>query len=549
MLSLLTLALLAQINSPNGTQPGDLDGGALVLGGITRCRNCHDRDITAEPTLYTPFDGWVSTMMANAVRDPLFRAALTVANQDAPGIGSWCLRCHSPAGWVQGNVTPDGAALYGPDLEGITCEACHRSIVPDGGVPLLGNAQLTWEYGNDKYGPYENISSPAHEGSPSSFTGSSELCGQCHQVQNPIGPWRSADGGILAANFPLDTTYEEWKQSGFARDPKDAGFMSCADCHMARFNPDGGGFLVGKLGPERLAPRRHILVGGNLWGLKAVQAANPNLAQWAEQFAETEALVKQTLAAAAKVELVLPTVPVTASVTKVKVKVKNLTGHKLPSGYADGRRVVVQLKLDGVPVRGIFDGGALVDEAQARVYEILHGKVGVGPEEHLALHDTVVKDSRIPPRGFVATNATRPYGVDWFDLPDGGFSNEDSVDLDVQLPDTATDGQSLQIEAVLLFQATTPHYVQFLAQENRTDDAGRVLLDAWRATGEGAPVELSRASGSITVSRPTDAGGGSGGGGGSGVVPGPCGCSTGGQLSLFALLVFALTQRARRRVR
>ena len=41
-------------------------------------------------------------MMAQAGRDPLFWAALDVANNDVPGIGDFCLRCHSPAGWLDG---------------------------------------------------------------------------------------------------------------------------------------------------------------------------------------------------------------------------------------------------------------------------------------------------------------------------------------------------------------------------------------------------------------------------------------------------------------
>jgi hypothetical protein len=363
-------------------------------------------------------------------------------------------------------------------------------------------------------------------------------------VQNPIGPWRGPDGGTLAANFPLDTTYEEWKQSAFARDPQDAGFQSCADCHLPRFNPDGGNFTIGKTGPKRPAPRRHILVGGNLWGLRAVQAANPELSVFSDQFAETESWVKKNLASAAKLELTAPTDPISGDTARVTVKVQNLTGHKLPSGYADGRRVVVQLRVDGAPVLGAFDGGTLLDGA-ARVYEIQHGRVGTGPEEHLALHDTVVRDSRLPPRGFLPTAATRPIGVSWFDLPDGGLSNADSFQVDVPLP-AGSNGAQVAIEAVLLFQSTTPHYVNFLAAENRSDDAGQVLLDVWRATGEAAPVEMVRAQATVTLSRPDATGGGAGGdGGGGGVVgkTGPCGCGAAPGSAVIALLLFALTRR------
>ena len=35
-------------------------------------------------------------MMTNGVRDPLFRAALVIANKDANYGGDLCIRCHSP---------------------------------------------------------------------------------------------------------------------------------------------------------------------------------------------------------------------------------------------------------------------------------------------------------------------------------------------------------------------------------------------------------------------------------------------------------------------
>lgn len=548
-LLLVGLCAQAQVPAGKGTQPGELDGGALVLGAVARCKSCHDRDLTAEPTLYLPFDGWVSTMMGNATRDPLFRAALTVANQDVPGIGSWCLRCHSPTAWVFGRTTPaDGSALETLDHEGVTCEVCHRSIVPAGepGAPFVFNAQLYWEPGNTRYGPYPNIASPGHDGAQSAFTGSSELCGQCHQVQNPLVPWRAADGGLLGPSFPLDTTYEEWKQSDYARLPPDAGFLSCADCHMPRFVGDGGLYPVGKTGPYRAAPRRHVFTGGNLWGLRAVQAANPELAQWSEQFAETEAQALATLRSAAELRLELPFEGPTGPVATVRVRVRNLTGHKLPSGYGDSRRAVVQLLVDGVPVAGRFDGGALLDEGMARVYEVVHGRAGLGPQEHLALHDTVVKDSRLPPRGLRATPATAPVGVAWYALPDGGLSDEDVFDVKLPMPEGLADGALVRLEAKLLYQSTTPHYVQFLRDENRTDDAGQLLHRLWRETGEAAPVEMARAGATLAWMGPSGGGGGAGGAGGGGST-GPATCACVGAPGSLGLLALAALLGVRRR--
>ena len=63
-----------------------------------------------------PSTTWAGSMMANAGRDPIFWAALDVANNDLPGIGEWCLRCHSPSGWLDGRVTPPAGSADGCSL-------------------------------------------------------------------------------------------------------------------------------------------------------------------------------------------------------------------------------------------------------------------------------------------------------------------------------------------------------------------------------------------------------------------------------------------------
>jgi hypothetical protein len=548
LIGLLATTAWAQVIPPGkGSQP-DWDSGTPIESAFNRCRNCHDRDNTFEPTLYMPFDGWVSSMMGNSERDPLFRAAVTVANQDVKDIGQWCLRCHSPQAYITGHTLPADAGAFAPiDFEGVTCDICHRSIVPanEPGAPYVGNAQLYLDTSVKKYGPYPDLLNSGHEGALSPFTGTSELCGQCHSVHNPIGAWLALDGGTLGARFPLDTTYEEWKGSSFATLPKDAGYASCADCHLPRFStPDGGTmFKTAKLGNFHEKPRRHVLAGGNVWGLLAVQAANPDIAtEFSEQFAVTRDFALQNLHDAAELTLSVPSAAIAGTPVTAVVRVTNRSGHKLPTGYADGRRVVVQLLVDGEVVTGGFDAGALLLDSQSRVYEVLHGRAGVGVEEHLALHDAIAKDSRIPPSGFISTPETAPVGVAWFDLPDGGFRDYDETSFTVPLKATLADRAKVKVTARLMFQSTTPEYVEFLAAANHTDDGGRALLDIYNATGRGAPTEMSTAEAIVTVSRTDTVDGGGGGagggaGGGGGDLKGNCGCSAGPGVFALALLL------------
>jgi hypothetical protein len=62
-----------------GSQPGE----SGTLEGSRRCGNCHaGYDRTIEP-----YTNWEGSMMAQAQRDPLYRACMAVANQDAPDSG------------------------------------------------------------------------------------------------------------------------------------------------------------------------------------------------------------------------------------------------------------------------------------------------------------------------------------------------------------------------------------------------------------------------------------------------------------------------------
>src|SRR5690606_4115894 len=119
----------------NGTQPLQLTND---LAAPRTCNGCHGG--YAE---YAPTDTWAGSMMANAMRDPLFLAALTVAEQDIPGSGELCIRCHTPRGWLFGRAEPtDGTGLQPDDYEGVQCDFCHRMTDGPSGERHIGNGQF-----------------------------------------------------------------------------------------------------------------------------------------------------------------------------------------------------------------------------------------------------------------------------------------------------------------------------------------------------------------------------------------------------------------------
>jgi hypothetical protein len=191
--------------------PGSQPGESGVLESPDKCKICHGGyDIKVEPTF-----NWTGSMMAQAARDPLYEACLTISNQDVPFSGDLCIRCHSPEGWLGGRSTPtDGSALTGSDKEGIHCDFCHRMVKPTTigtnpypfdqfytnntysadqqylntltSLPISpGNGSYLVDSDNSKRGPFSDAG-PKHKFFYSPYHSQSEMCGTCHDVSNPV---------------------------------------------------------------------------------------------------------------------------------------------------------------------------------------------------------------------------------------------------------------------------------------------------------------------------------------------------------------------------
>ncbi|MFZ9012300.1 MAG: Ig-like domain-containing protein, partial [Anaerohalosphaeraceae bacterium] len=138
-------------------QPGTQPFEAGTLNSPEACEVCHGGyDASMEP-----YFNWQGSMMAQASIDPLFKANMEIANQDAPDSGDLCLRCHLPRGWLQGRSVPtDGSAMLSADESGVSCDLCHRmldpiyepSVSPIEDVDILaGLSNPTLEFGNGMY--------------------------------------------------------------------------------------------------------------------------------------------------------------------------------------------------------------------------------------------------------------------------------------------------------------------------------------------------------------------------------------------------------------
>jgi MYXO-CTERM domain-containing protein len=509
------MVLASQADGFGGTQPNALSN---PISPSSSCATCHGSSTTGG----LPNDAYRGTMMDLASVDPLFEAALEIAFADSPAAAELCVRCHTPTGWLGGRSTPtNGAALTLADKHGISCDICHRAVVPtafpgDGGpIPadggglgadgggdaggasptidesllLLENTQLFLRDDNVKNGPYDPTGpnpAPAttHGMTQYPLLTDSRLCAHCHEVTNPILTRKTIDGTDTGVPMPIERTYTEWKNSRFSGPDGE----TCQECHMKAGNgPDATS------GPSR-AIRSHEIVGGNTVAPHLVayfQGTNP-LPHWPQDLsADAERITTEArrMLAEESADLTAESASGGLSDGSLTVRLTNKTGHKLPTGYAEGRRMWVAHEVKagdgtvtaktGTPDPATFD--VMAGEEPERVWEIKLGQSGVGESFHFALADVVFKDNRIPPEGFVATPDIAPVGHDYPDLGGGILAHYD----DVELPLGELPCYPAEVTVTVYFQAVSGEYFRFLRDNAPTK--GPLLAQAFAATGVGGP--------------------------------------------------------------
>lgn len=113
--------------------PGVQPAQGVAIESPGRCFNCHQDENNG----VTLGHEWKGSMMAQAARDFLFWACMTVSGQDSiwaigtPNAMDLCERCHFPEGWIEDRSDPPNATLMtGSDFDGLHCDVCHRMYNP-----------------------------------------------------------------------------------------------------------------------------------------------------------------------------------------------------------------------------------------------------------------------------------------------------------------------------------------------------------------------------------------------------------------------------------
>jgi len=508
-----------------GTQPFEH---GPELAASTDCATCHGNYDTAKE----PYFNWRGSMMANASRDLLFEANMAIANQDAANSGDLCLRCHLPRGWLGGRSVPtDGSRMVAADGDGVSCALCHSmtdpvyqaGISPTNDLAVL--AALTFpgtNYGNGMFvidpsgvrrGPRSDASM-GHASLGSAFHRSAAFCGTCHDVSNPVftkdanGVYQlntmNAHAGVFSPHFiaPVERTYSEWLHSdynstngvfapAFAGNRPEGRVSTCQHCHMRSTSGFAANTNINPLILERDDMAIHDMTGGSTWmpamltNLFPGQVSQPAI----QAGIERATYLLQHAASLA----------VADTGAQLKVTVTNECGHKLPTGYPEGRRVWLNVQFfddAGNPVgdeSGAYNTntGVLTREG-AKIYEVHPGidtniaaVLGFPADAslHFVLNNKIYEDNRIPPRGFMnaafAAFGGEPVGHPYED----GQYWDDTL---YPLPTEAT-----RAEVKLYYQSTSKEFIEFLRDENRTNTKGQELYSLWATNGKCPPTLMA----------------------------------------------------------
>jgi hypothetical protein len=394
----------------------------------------------------------------------------------------------------------------------------------------------------------------------SRFHKSKYFCASCHDVSNPVLANLENEGsGLLPSEamsassyFHVERTFSEFMLSAYGQQGGAAGIgpyapavfntstannyiSRCQDCHM----PDGVGKAASQ-GGAILRPTNstahpnsgqpvHDLTGGNVWVSRILASAitgsanydvtnfnllrqGPNILTLdltqgtglsAPELLAGANRAAQQLEKAATIEAI----SYDLGANTLAFRIQNQTGHKLISGFPEGRRMFINIRaydgnnallyevnpydsaaatLKGLnyPYQSGFDIPAPAALSATEIYmdELVYEMkpsstiTGEGTTFHFVLGTGRYKDNRIPPMGFdidgAAARLSEPVwqGVartDYFTAEEyaGGY---DEVSL--YIPPGAA-----RIEVGLYYQTTSREYVEFLRDEINGNPNNRTL--------------------------------------------------------------------------
>ncbi len=425
-----------------------------LFAGSGECLMCHDSQQNLQGQSVGIIQDWRATMMANAARDPFWRAKVSheglVNPEHKEELENVCTRCHAPTG--NENAHYNGQALYSIEemvsdpiaMDGVQCSVCHQ--IPE---ESLGNFSGTFLIGTNKeiFGPYENpltgpmINFTGYTPVHSAHIRDSRLCASCHTlITNSV----DNNGNLTGNQFVEQAIYQEWENSSFS-----AMGESCQTCHVPEIDDP---VKISSM-PAWLEPRTpfgmHQFGGANVFMTRIIKENGAELGVTANEV-QFDSVISRNFRMLQEnaLNIELQELNRTADTLFVDLKLINMAGHKFPGGYPS-RRAFVELVVVNENGQEIFHSGEMNDDFQilnedddyemhyntinsgdqVQIYEMVMGDVNYDVTTVLERANFHLKDNRLPPSGFTTSH----YAYDTAKivgnaLDDPDFNKENNVE-------------------------------------------------------------------------------------------------------------------------
>ena len=437
----------------------------MLFQTADNCMSCHNNLVTPAGEDVSIGIDWQTSMMANSARDPYWQAAVRREVMDHPGsqknIENECSTCHMPMSHYQANASgklgqvftnlPVDEAVSQQHLlaaDGVSCTTCHQIRDENLGEPesFVGGFVIdtTKEMGNrDIFGPY-----PVDDGRSvimHSYSGfrqmeskhliQSEVCATCHTLYtHTLGP----DGEVIG-ELPEQVPYLEWQHSSFVDD------QSCQSCHMPVVEDSMA--ITSVWGQPRADFSRHSFRGANFFMQRMLNRYRDELGVQAPP-QDMDAAINRTVnhLQTKSAQIYIENTEITEDEVIVRIALKNLAGHKLPTAYPS-RRAWVHFTIYDNMNNKIFESGAVRSDGsitgndndisgdtyekhyneissgdQVQIYEAIladqHGEITTG----LLTGIRFIKDNRVLPDGFDKTTADEDFAVQGLAYQDMDFT-------------------------------------------------------------------------------------------------------------------------------
>jgi hypothetical protein len=498
------------------------------------CVGCHNNLTTPGGEDVSIGSTWRSTMMANSARDPYWQAGVRRETIDHPShaaeIQDECAACHMPMAQKIARASggtaevfahlptarPNRSILQALASDGVSCTVCHQ-IAPDGlGTRDSFNANFRLKAtpadgARVIFGPHRvdagrktimrSVTGFVQAEAP--HVKQSELCASCHTlITTAYGP-----RGEVVGSLPEQMNYQEWQHSDFNKEGR-----ACQSCHM----PMASGPIraASVLGDARDTLATHVFVGGNAHMIRLLNRYRTELGVAALP-AELEATARATVRQLERdtASIVVSTPRLSERTLSFAVDVRNLTGHKFPTGYPS-RRTWLHATVRDERGRIVFESGAINDAGaiagndgdldplafephyghitrpdQVQIYETILGDPRGLPTTGLLAATQYLKDNRLLPRGFDKATADPEIAVYGDATRDEDFTGGgDRVHYAIEVASTGP----YTVDVELRYQSIAHRWAQNLRGYDAPEP--KRFVSYYEATAAGSTVVVGKAS-------------------------------------------------------